>query len=198
MGKMLIRATALLVFAGLTLSAQPHPGKAFGNQNAPIRIEVFSDFQCPACKGLHEGAVQQLERDYVRTGKVYLIYRDFPLPMHRYSRQAAALASAAAELNRYEQVATALFRQQATWSTTGGVEAVVASTLSPAEMQKVKSLAVNGKVQQWIEQDIALGRQNNLTQTPTMIITKGIRRFPVAGNINYEILKRFLDELLKR
>lgn len=179
-------------------AAQDPPGKAFGNRAAPLRIEVFSDFQCPACKNLHEGALAQVHRDYVRPGKVYLVHREFPLPMHAHARQAAVYATAAARLNRYEAVAAALFRQQASWSSSGNVEAAVAGAISPAEMQKIKALARDPQTQTAIEQDIALGKQNALSQTPTMIITKGFRRYPVGGNQNYSILKRFLDDLLSK
>jgi len=198
MKKMLLRIAACLTAAAAAAAAQAPPGKAFGNQAAPLRIEVFSDFQCPACKNLHEGALAQVHREYVRAGKVYLIHREFPLPMHRYAREAAAYATAAARLNRYEAVAAALFRQQASWSTSGNVEAVVASVVSPAEMQKLRALVRDPQTQMAIEQDIALGKQNALSQTPTMVITKGFRRYPVGGNQNYAILKRFLDDLLSK
>ena len=56
------------------------PHKAMGSKNAPIAMEVFSDFQCPACKALFLKVNQKLMDNYVITGKVYLIHRDFPLP----------------------------------------------------------------------------------------------------------------------
>ncbi len=59
-------------------------GDSFGSPSAPIMMEVFSDFECPACKTFHDTEVPQLMRDYVSNGKVYLIYRYFPLPMHQH------------------------------------------------------------------------------------------------------------------
>src|SRR6266851_6537087 len=61
------------------------PHKAFGSKNAPVTMEVFSDFQCPACKTLFTTTNRRLMDDYVSNGKVYLIHRDFPLPMHAHS-----------------------------------------------------------------------------------------------------------------
>ena len=46
------------------------PHKAFGSKNAPIMMEVFSDFQCPACKTLFLTTNRQLMDNYVTTGKV--------------------------------------------------------------------------------------------------------------------------------
>src|SRR5262245_20504415 len=65
--------------------ADVDPHKAFGSKNAPVVMEVFSDYQCPACKQLYKTTNQALLDNYVNTNKVYLVHRDFPLPMHAYS-----------------------------------------------------------------------------------------------------------------
>jgi protein-disulfide isomerase len=90
------RRATLLLAAGTMSAAQSPTGKTRGIPVAAITIELFSDFQCPACKVLHEQTLKPLIADYVDKGKVYLIYRDFPLPIHAYARQAACLACAAA------------------------------------------------------------------------------------------------------
>src|SRR5882724_6284295 len=143
--------------------------KALGVPGAPITLEVFSDFQCPSCKALHEETLRPLVTDYVNKGKVYLIHRDFPLAMHAYSRTAALYANAAFRVNKYEMVATALFHQQAMWAANGKVEDAVASVLSPAELQKVRALIKDPRLTMEIEQDIALGGKAKVHQTPTMV-----------------------------
>src|SRR5580692_11046648 len=106
----------------------------FGNPKAPVTIEVFSDFQCPACKYFHDNDFQRIMTDYVVPGKVYVIYRYFPLPMHPYGRACAA------HVNRYQKVADALFAQQSTITALGNVEAVADSVLTPTEQKTVKAL----------------------------------------------------------
>src|SRR5215472_1343743 len=98
---------------------------AFGSKNAPIAMEVFSDFQCPACKTLYITTDRQLMDNYVTTGKVYLIHRDFPLPMHAYSRVAAQYSRAAAHIGKFELVEQALFQNQERWKQTGDVDGTV-------------------------------------------------------------------------
>jgi len=66
------------VFAAV-VDIDPHVAR--GSKNAPIIMEVFSDYQCPACKSCSPPQSQVMD-NYVSTGKVYLIHRDFPLPMH--------------------------------------------------------------------------------------------------------------------
>src|SRR5438270_10839990 len=92
-----------LAIAATDTPATP-PGKASGSPAAPIQLEVFSDFQCPSCKLLYEETLKPLQTDYVVTGKIYLIHRDFPLQMHAHSREAASYANASARVNKYEQV----------------------------------------------------------------------------------------------
>src|SRR6266403_6104517 len=96
-----------LVLAALataaTVTPSIPPGKAVGSATAPIQLEVFSDFQCPSCKGLYEETLKPLMNDYVATGKVYLIHRDFPLQNHPHGREAAAWANASSRVNKYEQ-----------------------------------------------------------------------------------------------
>jgi len=76
------------------------PVKAIGSKSAPITMEVFSDYQCPSCRLLYEQTLKPLINEYVATGKVYLIHRDFPLPMHKYSTDAARWVNAGAKIGR--------------------------------------------------------------------------------------------------
>src|SRR5256885_7770564 len=47
------------------------PHKAFGSKSAPVVMEVFSDYQCPACKTLYTTTNRLLMDNYVSMGKVY-------------------------------------------------------------------------------------------------------------------------------
>lgn len=181
---------------GLVTDVDPH--KAFGSKNAPLVMEVFSDFQCPACRTLYSTTNRQLMDNYVNTGKVYLIHRDFPLPMHAYSRVAAQYARAAAQLGKAEPVEQALFENQEKWENTGGIDGTVAAVLSPAEMNKVRALVKGGTLDPLIEKDLALGRLYNVNQTPTTIIHSKGQTYPVVGVQSYAVLHQFLDQLLSQ
>src|SRR5436305_756498 len=105
------------VLPGLCAAPDLDKGKILGNPSAPIRIEIYSDFACPACKALHEQLLPALLRDYIMPGKVYVVSREFPLniPAHKYSREAAHYATGAARLGIYQPVADVLFQQQGGW-----------------------------------------------------------------------------------
>ncbi len=63
-----------------------------GDKNAPITIIEFSDYECPFCTRFVTDTLPQLEEKYISTGKVKLVYRDFPLSFHANARPAAMAA----------------------------------------------------------------------------------------------------------
>jgi protein-disulfide isomerase len=174
------------------------PHKAFGSKSAPIVVEVFSDFQCPACKTLFLTTNRQLMDNYVTTGKVYLIHRDFPLPMHAYSRIAARYARAAAEIGKIELVEKTLFENQEKWEQTGDVDGTIAGVLSAADMAKVRALVKGGTLEPLIDKDYALGQMYRVNQTPTSVFHSKGQTYPYSGVMPYDTLHQFLDQLLSQ
>ena len=174
------------------------PHVAFGSKNAPVAMEVFSDFQCPACKTLYLTTNRQVMDNYVTTGKVYFIHRDFPLAMHAYSRIAAQYSRAAAHIGKFEPVEQALFENQEKWEQTGDVDGTVAAVLSPADMTKVRGMVKSGAMEPLIQKDLALGNSNRVSQTPTTIFHSKGQTFPYAGGMSYDILRNFLDQLISQ
>jgi len=181
----------------LAASSDADPGKSMGSPSAPVRIEVFSDFECPACKALHEQILPLVFKDYVIPGKVYLVSHEFPLRMHQHSREAANYATAAARLGKYQAVADALFLAQAAWEVNGKVWDTVANVLTPEEAKKVQALAKDPSVLSEVQRDVDAGIAGGINQTPTMFVSRGTRRFPVTGAVNYNLLRSMLDGLLK-
>lgn len=174
------------------------PLKSLGAKTAPITMEVFSDFQCPACRELYFQTVRPVIDNYVSSGKVYLIHRDMPLQIHQHSREAARYANAAARLRKMEKVVAALFDKQAAWTADGNIDGVVAAVLTPAEMKRVRLLVRGGTLDAGIDKDVALGTQFRVSQTPTTIITYKGQTYPVVGVVSYSMLKTFLEQLLKQ
>jgi protein-disulfide isomerase len=173
------------------------PAKALGSKNAPVTMEVFSDFQCPACKQLFTTTLQRVMNDYVNTGKIFLVHRDFPLPMHAYSRVAAIYSRAAAHIGKDEAVEAVLFQNQEKWEADGKVAETVATVLTPAEMKKVQALVDSKTLEPLIDKDKQLGQVAAINQTPTTWLhTKSGQAFPVVGFVNYDVLRTFLDQLV--
>ena len=180
-----------------TTSAQTKPsGRAVGPVIAKVRIDLFSDFQCPSCKGLAEGTLKRIKEDYALKGKIRFVHHDFPLPQHQYAKRAAILASAADRLGKFDQVSEVLFREQPSWSVNGQVDDVVDSVLTPDERKKIREFAKDPSIAADIDKDVELGKRMGVTSTPTMVITANSKPNPVVGVVSYPVISRYLDSLL--
>ena len=188
---------ALLCLPIALYPSAPKGDIGLGNNNAPITMEVFSDYQCPHCKHFHDELLPSVIHDYVDTGKVYLIHRDFPLPSFKYSREAALYAIAAARFNKYEQVGDALFARQEYWGANGKVDEVVASVLTPEEMKKARLLVKDPQIIQYLDHEIDLGHAAKVNSTPSIFLTKRLHVIPVPPNVSYPILSKVISDLLK-
>lgn len=186
-------STATITVNGIT---DIDPTKAFGSKTAPVVVEIYSDFQCPACKQLFLNTTQKVMENYVNTGKIYLVHRDFPLPMHAYSRVAASYSRAAAHIGKCEAVEMALFQNQEKWEKNGDVKGIVAGALSPAEMKKVQAIVDAKTLEPMIEKDKQAGMTLPVTQTPTSVFHAKGQSYPYAGTLSYDVLKDFLDQLI--
>ena len=196
----MVRQTFIALFLLLAtgLSAQVKSGRSVGPIMARVTVDVYSDFQCPHCKALFEQTLNRVRQDYAEKGQIRLVHHDFPLSMHPYANQAALLAAAADRIGKFEDVATALFRQQDAWSANGNVEAAVDSVLTPAEAKQVHQLAQDPSVAAAVQRDIDLGTRLQVNQTPTIFLTKDFKSERVTGFVSYAILRRYLDQLLSQ
>jgi protein-disulfide isomerase len=199
--KMNLRAAAMVILAASVSSGADYiKGNAFGNPGAPVTIEVFSDFQCPACKLLHDTELPRMMQEYVVTGKAYLVYRYFPLEMHLYGRKAAEVVAAAAQIGKYEQAADIAFAKQQEWAASGKIEETVDSVLTAAEQQKLKAMMQNPAVKQAITHDMSEGQALPVNGTPTILVTYKSKHYTIGGRevLKYEWIKAMLDDLLTK
>src|ERR1700740_140736 len=143
------------------------PLKSIGSREAPITIEVFSDYQCPQCRVFYLDTARQLMQSYIPSGKVYYVHRDFPLSMHSHSREAARWATAAAMAGAFQTTEETLYSKQDQWGATGKIEDVLAAALSPTDMKKVRTIeATQGtQIDAAIAKDMALGEARGVNGT---------------------------------
>jgi protein-disulfide isomerase len=193
-------ALATLIPAIAAAPTDAGMGKTMGNPSAPILLELYSDFMCPHCKHLHEDILPAIILDFVKTGKAYLVFREYPLPIpqHVYSKQAAAYATAAARVGKYEAVSDILFRQQEQWGMSGRVWETVAMALTPEEQKKVQALVNDASVQGEVQHELERAQRSMLNQTPTMVVTYKLKQQPWTMWDDYNLFKGYLDGLLKK
>jgi protein-disulfide isomerase len=170
-----------------------------GSLKAPIKLEVFSDFQCPACRELYLYTIKKVIQDYSGKDKVCVIYHEFPLQTHPYSRQASRYIEAASQLGQQKLLAVfnVLFTDQAQWGKDGNLEASLSKALSREEIQTLKKIMADASIDAIIEKEIQLGNAKEVTSTPTMIISYSGKQQKVSDPVNYVTMKQFFDQILK-
>jgi len=171
-----------------------------GPANAKVTIEVYSDYQCPSCAAAFtNGIIPQIMKEYVKTGKVRFIHRDYPLPQHQYAKLAARYVNAAGRLGYYDAAVAHIFKTQTTWEKDGSIDTQIAKVVPPGAMVKVRQMVQNDKtLDESVASDQALGAQDNINQTPTMVILENGTRHVVAPIPAYPLLKSYIDDLLKK
>ncbi len=98
------------------IKASADDDPVLGDKNAPVTIIEFSDFQCPFCARFYLQTEKQIIDEYVDTGKVKFVYRDFPLnSIHPDAQPAAEAAECADEQGKFWEYHNILFEKQDEW-----------------------------------------------------------------------------------
>jgi protein-disulfide isomerase len=189
-----------MVWSGRVQSADSPSGHILGGSlNSPIRIEVFSDFQCPACRELFLGTIRQVLNDYSSKDKVCVIYYEFPWASHKYARPAARYVVAASRMGRQKvlPLMEALYIDQAQWSQDGNIEASIARVLSSEDFRKLKTIMQDADINAAIDKEVQLGTLKKVESTPTMFISYTGKQQKVDKLITYPVMKQFIDSIVK-
>lgn len=98
------------------VSASVDDDPVLGQENAPVTIIEFSDYQCPFCRKFWTETFSQVKEQYIDTGKAKLIYRDFPLtnihPMAAKAAEAAECVQEQAGDEAYFEMHDKIFAEQ--------------------------------------------------------------------------------------
>ncbi len=200
--------TARLIFSalGVVLAVNNRPASggqaefyAGGLPSAPVKLEVFSDYQCPSCRTFYMTALRYVLTDYAMQNKVSVVYHDLPLATHQYSREASRYALAAQRLGReyWLRLTEALYENQALWSQGGQFDAILARVLGAADFTRVKAILQDPAIDRTLESEIAMAQSRQVQSTPTFFLhsKSGVQK--VVGAVPYSVLKEYLDRLLK-
>lgn len=169
-----------------------------GLKDAKVTLIEFSDFQCPFCRKFWKETLPQIKRDYIDTGKVKFVYRDFPLSFHPGAEPAAEAGECAEEQGKYWEMHDKIFLAQ---SLKG--EGTVSFTVS--DLKKwAREIGLNagqfnqcldsGKYKEEVQKDFQAGTAAGVSGTPTTFINGR----PIVGAQAYESFKVLIDEELAK
>jgi len=163
-------------FVRITPSEYPNPqGTALGDPNAPVKIDVFEDFQCHACQSYHQSVEPLVIEQLVKTGKVYYVFHHYPFLDDRAatkeSDQAANASMCAAEQGRFWDYKDILFTNMTNTAGQFRDKRLIAFAESLGlDMNAFTQCFEENRYKDQIQADINLARQMLVTGTPSVYI----------------------------
>ncbi len=196
-----LAVSAILLPAGANPQKTAPPNLLMGTLSSPVRMDVFSDFQCEACRFFYVDTVTRLLKTYAASNKVCVIYHEFPLERHAYARQAALYAIAAQRIGKKQWmvVLDALYTKQTQWAQDGNLDRALIGAVSNEDLIRIKSIAREPYIKNALDHDIALGDKIPVKQTPTIIWTepKGDSQVIDQSLLPYDTWRRNIDRVIK-
>ena len=142
-------------------------GFSMGDAKAPLVMVEYTDFQCPFCQQFHNTAFAQIKANYIDTGKLRFVSRDFPLDFHENARRAATAGRCAAEQGKFWEMRH-LMIVNAEQLRPDNLVAYAASLKLDAP--KFRSCLESDRFKAQIDQDIAEGEVAGVQGTPSFVI----------------------------
>jgi len=152
------------------VSADDDP--ALGQADAPVVIVEFSDFQCPYCARFARQTFPQIKREYIDTGKVKLVFRDFPLSFHKNAALAAEAAQCAYEQDAFWEMHDRIFAGQSEWAGSSEAKQIFIQYAEELGLDRgrFRECLDSGRYQEEVRQDFKDGASYGVTGTPTFFI----------------------------
>ncbi|TMJ85230.1 MAG: DsbA family protein [Alphaproteobacteria bacterium] len=91
------------------------PDMALGPANAPVTITEFASMTCPHCAAFNETVFPKIKSEYIDTGKIRYVFREFPLDIKAAAGSMLARCIAKDDAGKYFAVIDMLFKQQNDW-----------------------------------------------------------------------------------
>ncbi len=157
-----------------------------GDVDAKVTIIEFTDYECPFCARHYTSTMPQLQKEYIDTGKVKYVVRDFPLGFHTQAQKAAEAAECAGEQEKYFEMHDKLFDN--------GVQGGVSSFKQFAgqiglNQGDFDSCLDSGKMESEVKKDMKDGQSYGVQGTPAFFINGRL----ISGAQPFSAFKQAID-----
>lgn len=161
-----------------------------GDEDAPVTLYEFSDYQCPFCARFFSGTLPQIEEGYIKTGKVKLVFKDFPLDsLHPEATPAALAARCAGDQGKFWEFHDKIFENQqllssaaySTWAQELGLDV---STFGNCFSTRKHLPAVR--------KDMLEGQQAGIQGTPGFVVDGQV----ISGAQPYPVFQQAIESAL--
>ncbi len=155
-----------------------------GNTNAPITILEWGDYQCTFCYKFHQNTLDIINEDFIKTGKVKIIFKDFPL--NGFDSKLAAEASyCAQDQEKYWKYHDELYKnwggERTGWITRESLTKFAETVEIDVDENKVDLL-------------YAFGKEIGIDATPSFLVFNDQKMIKIRGNQPLEVFLKTFDE----
>ena len=169
-----------------------------GDANAPVTLIEYSSLSCPHCADFHANTLPQIKKNYIDTGKVKMIVRDFPIGGPAY---AAAMMARCGKPERRNEFIDVLFANQDSWSKAQDPKAALARIgklggLSQAEFERCTSDKALFEGIQKLQLEAQTKYDVNATPTFIVMSSKNSDIEKISGSQPYEVFEKAFAKAL--
>jgi len=168
---------------------------AIGSYDAIVKIKIFSSLTCPHCADFHIKVVPEIKKNYVESGKVQLIFIDFPLD------QAAFNASKLLHcIDQKQQIGflDIIYEHQNEWASGSNIEDInknlkkIVKNLGISSEQFDKCLINETVSNKILNGRIEANHKYSINSTPTIIINEK----KLEGSVSFKNIKKKIEKLI--
>jgi protein-disulfide isomerase len=171
-----------------------------GSKESQLILVEFSDFQCPFCEKFFRTTLPQIKREYIDSGELSYVFKDFPLAFHKEAKKAAEASHCGGEQGKYWEMHDLIFENQRQMN--------IADLVAHAEklvlnVDDFKECIESDKYANGINEDIKAGQSSGVTGTPSFLLGKVNGKGEVEGRIirgaqPYEVFKQTIETMLRK
>ena len=166
-----------------------------GSDDAFVKIKVFSSLTCPHCANFHINVVPEIKKEYVESGKVQLIFIDFPLDQASFN---ASKLLHCLDVKKQMTFLDIVYETQNKWANGSDINDInknlkkIVKNLGISSVQFEKCL-INEMISDKILNDrIEANQKYSINSTPTIIINEK----KLEGSVNFKNIKKKIEKLI--
>ena len=166
-----------------------------GEDKAKVKIKIFSSFTCPHCASFHFNIIPQIKKKYVDTGKVQLIFIDFPLDQAAFN---VSKLLHCVEKNKQIIFMDNIYKNQNQWTNGSNIEDINKNIKKIVESMGISSTQFDECL---IDEDISdkilngridASKKYTINSTPTIVINEK----KLEGSVSFENIKKKIEKLI--
>jgi protein-disulfide isomerase len=166
-----------------------------GNINAPITIVEWGDYQCTFCYKFHQNTLDIINKDFIKTGKVKMVFKDFPL--NGFDSKLAAEASyCAQDQEKYWKYHDELYKnwggERTGWITRESLDKF-AETVD-LDLKKFNKCLDDHKYENKVDLLYEFGKEIGIDATPSFLVFNDQKMIKIRGNQPLEVFLKTFDE----